>query len=127
METWEAYQRRRKNTRGKPPRTLQAVYPLSGLLRCGSCRGPLTASSYGSQPGGRYRCANRVQHRGCDGVWVMRGVVEAAVRAELDRWADDIAAEKVTRKRQAAVRTARSEGKRVTAQSPRRPGADQPR
>lgn len=85
-ETWEQYQEVRARTKATAPRARNASYPLTGLLRCGECRGDVTATSArrrGKQiRGWAYWCGNRM-HSGTTictgGVWVQRTTVEAAV------------------------------------------------
>jgi len=90
-ELWEKYLRRREETRTVPPRHQDPVYPLAGLVRCGTCKARLSISNAGGgRTGWAYRCPNWVQHRGCPGVWVQRRRVEEAVLAEIAKWAADI-------------------------------------
>ncbi|MGW3511216.1 recombinase family protein [Streptomyces sp. NPDC000994] len=86
-ELWERYEEHRKTTKATTPRARRPVYPLTGLMRCGTCRGDAAASSArrkGQQIRGyAYMCSAR-SHAGttvCDrGVWVQRLIVEDEVR-----------------------------------------------
>jgi site-specific DNA recombinase len=90
VTTWEAYRRRRLEMRPQGPRLHDPVYPLAGLVRCGTCRYRMSVSHAGRRPGFGYRCQRNVQHLGCPGVWVQRAVLEAAVKAEVAKWAEDV-------------------------------------
>jgi hypothetical protein len=108
-KTWHAYQRRRRKARALPPRSTYAVYPLSGLMACGTCHVLMSVAAKRGQPGYAYRCTRQVQHRGCTGSWVRRGVAEQAVREKLGEWVSDReAAEAVTVSRRHAVTAARA-------------------
>lgn len=91
-DEWDAYRQARQDRARMAPRSRDPAYPLSGLVRCGTCGGPCTAAFSNGQRGYGYRCANRVQHRGCPGVFARRADVEAAVLAQLDEWAGTAAA-----------------------------------
>lgn len=94
-DLWQAYQDRRAAQRATPPRARTPVYPLSGLLRCGQCRGttPAASSTLGpagdrrSVPGHAYHCGRRtsVGPIGCLGLWIRRADVEREVTAWLNR------------------------------------------
>ncbi|MEH0555977.1 recombinase family protein [Streptomyces sp. B21-101] len=87
-ELWQMYQERREQVRRVPPRARAATYELSGLLRCGLCRGTLVANNAERVRDGKtvrlrgysYRCARRnvVGPMGCPGVWAIRTDVEEA-------------------------------------------------
>ncbi|MFJ2196919.1 recombinase family protein [Streptomyces violaceusniger] len=77
-DLWEAYQRRRKEVRSTPPRARQALYPLTGLMRCGECRGSATIVG---QDGHANRCSVRAKTggAGCKGVRMPRADIEKEV------------------------------------------------
>jgi hypothetical protein len=88
---WERYLERRARTKTMPPRLRVPRYPVSGLVRCGHCHGPMSASSPGEGGAITFKCQRYVKQRDCEGrtaVTVTR-IVEAArdFAAEL---ADDI-------------------------------------
>ncbi|MCM2420274.1 recombinase family protein [Streptomyces sp. RKAG293] len=104
LDLWQQYQARRQQVRNTPPRQRQATYTLTGLPRCGSCRGgtslnPITTKERkgpnGSMipkvttPGHAYRCSARTQSGGamCEGVWIQREKVEKEVFEWLSRQA----------------------------------------
>lgn len=77
-----------------PPRVEQPVYPLAGLVFCGICRGPLNAhgglTKSGYRQGYLYQCAAYKRSRACEGTWITRRRVEAAVVAWLHTVAEDV-------------------------------------
>ncbi|MFB7461677.1 recombinase family protein [Streptomyces sp. NPDC056188] len=100
-ELWQMYRERRDVVRATPPRARRATYQLSGLLRCGRCRGSLAAKSVvrvrDGQPvtitGHSYQCSRRATSGpvACEGTWARREDVEAEVRKWLtSEAADDI-------------------------------------
>lgn len=88
-ELWQLYRERRDTMKATPPRARRALYPLTGLLRCGGCHGTTPAQSAHriidgetvSVRGYAYACGRRgiTGTHGCTGVWVIRTHVEAAV------------------------------------------------
>jgi site-specific DNA recombinase len=88
-QLWQEYQDRRALIRAIPPRARTPLYPLSGLLRCGQCRGTTPAKSAWRGPKGHkahhlgylYACGRRAvtSTHGCAGVSVNRHVVEKEV------------------------------------------------
>ncbi|MFE0877277.1 recombinase family protein [Streptomyces smyrnaeus] len=94
-DLWQAYQQRRKEVRATPPRARNALYELTGLNRCGQCRGgtsvTTTLRSEDGKPvnvnGWAYRCSQRAVSGGakCEGVWIPRHVVERTVHKWLTR------------------------------------------
>jgi DNA invertase Pin-like site-specific DNA recombinase len=120
QETWERYLARRKKQRKLPPRAQSAVYPTSGLMRCGHAgqngipQHGLSAQHGMGVPGYAYVCKFSIQGRGCPGVWVRRVDVEKAVRAELSKWAGDIDEQaRVTQARKAVQLAARTDRERI--------------
>lgn len=93
LDLWQQYQERRQQVRDTPPRARTALYTLTGLPRCGGCRGTTPAHSAqriidGEQRnvlGYSYQCGRRgvTGTHGCDGVWIKRKQVEDDVRAWL--------------------------------------------
>lgn len=86
-EKWQRYQARRATAKKAPPRELKGAYVITGLVRCGLCRGACRIASYTSKkrgkniPGYAVRCLKR-DHAGksvCTGVWARRTVVEEAL------------------------------------------------
>lgn len=117
-ELWQAYQDRRAVQRAIPPRARTPVYPLSGLLRCGTCRGSTPAASASIGPAGSkrsvrghaYHCGRHTSMGaiGCPGVWARRADVEREVAAWLNREAaHDIDATPPTPQRDRPSATAR--------------------
>ena len=95
--TWGEYLRQRKARRNDPPRTEAPVYPLAGLLRHAGCGAPMHAHGMSykrkdgpvSKPGYLYQCSIYMRSRGCEGAWVTRHRVEAAVRRWLESFGTD--------------------------------------
>ncbi|WP_326797485.1 recombinase family protein [Streptomyces sp. NBC_01808] len=86
-EKWRVYLKRRQAAQRMAPRELQGSYTLTGLMRCGRCRGACRIVAFSSKkrrirkPGYSVRCLKH-SHAGetvCKGVWSRRTVVEAAV------------------------------------------------
>lgn len=82
--TWEAYRAARQARWDMPARVREPAYPLSGLVKCGLCRGAMVAASkrrdgdrYGA--GYMYQCSTRGTTGTCRGCWVTRAQVEARV------------------------------------------------
>jgi DNA invertase Pin-like site-specific DNA recombinase len=100
-ETWEAFQARRQARAALPAPMRDPVYPLSGLLCCGSCGRRLVIAR---NLGGRtYRCT-RYEMRSADcarGAYVTAAAAESAVLGWLGQWARDI-------EEQAAITAARA-------------------
>ncbi|MBT3157386.1 recombinase family protein [Streptomyces sp. CHA1] len=85
-ETWERYLAQVEERRSMSPRARNPTYPLTGLVRCGSCRGDAGATSAkrasGRIYGYAYTCGRQAHSGGTvckDGVWVQRYLVEDAV------------------------------------------------
>jgi DNA invertase Pin-like site-specific DNA recombinase len=85
-ETWERYLAHVEERQRMSPRARNPTYPLTGLVRCGSCRGDAGATSAkrasGRIYGYAYMCGNQAHSGGtvCEnGVWVQRYLVEDAV------------------------------------------------
>lgn len=120
QETWEKYLARRKQLKKMPARARTAVYPLSGLMRCGHggqngipAHG-LSANHGEGQAGYAYVCKQAIEGRGCLGAWVRRAEVEKAVLAKLSKWAGDIDERAgVTQARKAVQLTARTDRERM--------------
>lgn len=89
-ELWQAYVDARVTRRARPPRMERSRYPLSGLVRCSRCDGPMVAARYGSRL--LYRCETRYR-RGlstCESRYIRIDIVESAVRAWLAEVADAV-------------------------------------
>ncbi|MGI5450547.1 recombinase family protein [Streptomyces sp. CA-243310] len=91
-DVWEEYQRKRKLAQDRPARNRAAVYPSSGLAVCGRCGGATTAGNSStrgaggvliSKPGYLFRCSARKDNGTCDGVYILRSIVEAAILERL--------------------------------------------
>ncbi|QKN87557.1 serine integrase [Streptomyces phage Ignacio] len=94
-DLWEAYTTHRAEQRARTPRSRNPVYPLTGLMRCGTCRrdvGATSARRRGKQVlGYAYSCASQYKSGTTictSGVWVQRAVVED----EVLRWLETEAA-----------------------------------
>lgn len=101
-DVWEEYNRRRKLASDKPATNRAPAYPTSGLVTCARCGGATVAgggSTYGAgkvlirKNGYMFRCSAHKDNATCDGVYILRTVVEAAVCERLAEWADEIEAE----------------------------------
>lgn len=91
-DLWDAYVAHRGRMRVYPPRSRRPVYPLSGLMQCGSCRYGMSISNGRGQPGYAYRCTRWKQVRDCDGSYVRRTVAEQEVLRQLGNAAAEIEA-----------------------------------
>lgn len=87
---WRTYRERRGVVSATAPRVLAGTYLLSGLVRCGECRGAMVANTSRGQRGKLYRCARWREYRDCSGSWPQRTVMEQAVRDALAGWAADL-------------------------------------
>ncbi|MER0481620.1 recombinase family protein [Streptomyces sp. Edi2] len=101
-DVWEEYQRRRKLARDKPSNNRAPSYPTSGLVVCARCGGATAAgggATYGAgkvlirKNGYVFRCSARKDNATCDGVYILRTVVEEAVRKRLREWDAEIEVE----------------------------------
>lgn len=95
-ELWERYEAHRQTVKATPPRARRPVYALTGLMRCGACRGSAAICSTrrsGKQILGYAYMCDAHSHAGktiCEsGVWVQRLIVESQVRSWLEREAAD--------------------------------------
>jgi DNA invertase Pin-like site-specific DNA recombinase len=100
-EEWLAYQDRRNATRELPPRARVPVFPVSGMVRCGHCRGAMAATGDGAGGAPVFKCLRHRKYADCDGrpsVTVTR-LVEAAreYAAELATDIDRVAREAAVR------------------------------
>lgn len=87
-DEWRRYLVRRDGQPAAPRR--EAVYMLSGLLRCGDCGSPMHATRLGVAKGYGYWCAKWARSRQCRCVTVTRAKVEAAVFQFLRTVAGDV-------------------------------------
>lgn len=89
-ELWQAYLDARVTRRARPPRMERSRYPLSGLVRCGLCGGPMVAARYGQRL--LYRCETRYRKglTTCETRYIGVDVVEGAVMAWLGEVADAV-------------------------------------
>jgi site-specific DNA recombinase len=105
---WQAYRRRREQVAALPPRSREARYPVTGLVRCGHCRAAMVPSGYGSGGAALFTCSRRRQYGDCEGkpsLSVSR--ITDEVREAVTAWAADVDA--------AAVDAARAAGQRDSA------------
>lgn len=104
-ETWRRYRERRELMRVTPPRSRNASYALSGLVHCGRCNGKAVNHGGGAaHTADAYRCSGRSSRRtDCEGIWMKRAPVEAAVRA----WVEDLRGELEARNRGDEVKPAK--------------------
>lgn len=120
-ETWEAYRAVRRQSVGRPARTVEARYPLTGLTRCGDCGASMwPARAKRGGPGHVLVCGQWQATRQARCVTVARHRAEGAVKdwltgyvADLETQArnDDLNAARLARARrdeQAARRNASS-------------------
>lgn len=110
-DTWQAYLAARADRRGEPPRTVEPVYVLSGLIRCGDadCGAPMHATRLGKHAGYGYWCSRWSRSRTGRCVTVTRAKAEDAVLEWLGEWAGDL--------EEAARREAVRDAERVVARS----------
>jgi DNA invertase Pin-like site-specific DNA recombinase len=109
-DEWEAYRRRREEVAALPPRSREARYPVTGLVRCGHCRAAMVPSGYGSGGAALFTCSRRRQYGDCEGkpsLSVSR--ITGAVREIVTEWAQDIDAAAVDAVRAAGQRDAAAE------------------
>jgi site-specific DNA recombinase len=107
---WEAYRRRREEVTALPPRSREARYPVTGLVRCGHCRAAMVPSGYGSGGAALFTCSRRRQYGDCEGkpsLSVSR--ITDAVREIVTEWAQDIDAAAIDAVRVAGQRDASAE------------------
>lgn len=115
-DVWVAYKEQRERARKTPSGNRKAAYSTSGLMHCGRCGGTASAaggSTYGAgrvlirKPGYQFRCSAMKDNATCDGVYILRSVVEDAVRERLQEWADVIEREaaKIPQQRQQELET----------------------
>lgn len=90
-EEWDEYRERRESQATPGRRTIDPVYPLAGLVRCGLCGGAGSVHQSKGIPGHAYRCGararNLVTH---EPVWIRRQLVEDAVYGWLLKVRDEI-------------------------------------
>ncbi|KAB2341883.1 recombinase family protein [Actinomadura rudentiformis] len=116
-KVWEFFQRNRNRRAKLAPRVETPVYPLSGLLLCGRCDGPLNCHGIKHhgvyKQGYMYYCARYHRARLCEGTWIARPRLESLI---LD-WIEEVAAVDVNTKAElmtarAAARTAADAGRK---------------
>jgi len=109
--TWQEYQRQRKARQSLAPRVETPVYPLSGLMRCSACGGPMNTHPRTDRrgvyhAGYLYQCAVYIRSRGCKGSWIARHRAEDVVLAWLHLVAGDAAVQKGAGRKLTQVRDA---------------------
>lgn len=89
---WSAYRAQRMRRAQIPSRTKGSTYPLSGLVQCARCDGPMYPSDYGAERTPKYRCSTRAKRgpSACRGGYVMATFLERAVRAWLSELVRDV-------------------------------------
>lgn len=97
-ETWDAYGMNRARRATYAPRTESTSYPLSGLIICDLCRGPMSLQhrqqvKAGYIRGYIYYCGRNMRARFCTGSSVRRGEAESRVLAWLRGLAGEVTAE----------------------------------
>ncbi|MFZ3471429.1 recombinase family protein [Streptomyces sp. 2.9] len=94
---WERYLTRRKEVRATAPRSREGIYELTGLGKCGGCRGGTSMNTARREGvnvlGHAFRCSKRAKAGAlaCDGVLVERKFVEG----EVFKWLEEKAAQGV--------------------------------
>lgn len=90
-EAWETYQLARRAHADRPSRTVEAKYPLTGLVKCGDCgSGMWAARAQGHGPGHNYVCGLWQRTRTVRCVTAVRHRVEAAVLEWLGLYVDRV-------------------------------------
>ncbi|MFF5001560.1 recombinase family protein [Streptomyces phaeochromogenes] len=120
-ELWQQYRERREVVRATAPRARRATYALTGLPRCGGCKGTTPANAAvrkvdgedRSIPGYSYACGRRAvtATHGCEGVWIKR---EDAER-EVFNWLDKEAASGIDAAPSTPVQSSKEQDHRATA------------
>jgi site-specific DNA recombinase len=93
-ETWHAVQEKLKRRKKLPPRHATGNYPLTGVLKCGLCGGPLNGcfSTQVNRQGKRrvrwYKCSRRDHKQTCSLPYLRAETVEAQVVEMLEQMAD---------------------------------------
>ncbi|WP_344218987.1 recombinase family protein [Nonomuraea bangladeshensis] len=88
METWETYRRYRKIAAARPPRARRAVYPFSGLIKCGHCGMSMYVSHLRRKA---YVCGStKKKEVKCSTRHVTMDAFEEAVQQVLAEWLPDI-------------------------------------
>lgn len=114
---WQAYVAARRRRRGVAPRSVEPVYVLSGLIRCGDCGSPMHATRLGRHAGYGYWCSRWAASRACRCVTVSRAKAEGAVVEWLRAVASDIdRAAALEAERAAAVTVAKVDAENVARQ-----------
>lgn len=104
LREWDQYRARRAQAPA-PPRTVEPVYLLSGLIKCGDCGAPMHAyNAAGNGPGSGYICSKWVRSKLGRCVSTRRHIVERAVEDWLTVWAEQMTAANVANDAAAARR-----------------------
>lgn len=92
QETWQAYLDARARRSSGPPGRERSQYLLSGLVRCGRCKGSMVAGQHGHAGTPKYRCkaAKEMGPEVCAGGYVMAHYVERAVMDYVATLAEDV-------------------------------------
>lgn len=117
---WAAYQAKRAAARRTPTRLRNPTHPLSGLLRCDRCSGPMHAYPQPSRTAGKagytyFRCAQGRQPGGaCRGAQCSEAKATRVVKEWLAVQAGDVTVREGTGEaRRLAAATARAERRRL--------------
>jgi hypothetical protein len=90
-DQWQAYRRRREDSASTVPRSRDAAYTVSGLVRCGHCGSAMVVSGKARSPGIRFVCSAHRHYGNCPGrPAVPLAVLTDAVKAEIGKIAEDI-------------------------------------
>jgi site-specific DNA recombinase len=104
LREWDEYRARRAQAPA-PPRTVEPVYLLSGLVKCGDCGSPMHAyNASGNGPGSGYICSRWVRAKMGRCVSTRRHIAERAVTDWLSEWAEQMTAANVANDAEAARR-----------------------
>lgn len=118
-DEWEAYRARRGVVAVTPARRRAApAYPVSGLVRCGHCKGAMVVTGTPKDGPVNFRCSRQRHTRDCPGggVSVPLAALLEACRLFLQQLAADIDARAATTKaRTVTVKTARDDASRLAA------------
>jgi site-specific DNA recombinase len=117
-DTWERYLKARKSRAPQAARARYALYPLSGLVQCGHCFGPMSHQSGGhpQEPGFAMRCARWHHYRDCpDAPFPSRAFVEEELLKVLGVWVSGIDQNsKIVKARKSAHTSAVASSERLT-------------
>jgi len=111
-DIWRQYTERRGFTRTAAPHTRNAAYPLTGLVKCGECKGSAKRSvDVRRVREVRYLCTSRnnMGPHACPGTSVMVSVIEASIKGFLAELADETCADAASGSAEFLMRQRRSD------------------